>query len=323
MKRFLTPILLCCAFGLSAQQVPQYSMYQINPYAYNPAYAGMENTLVATGVYRKQWADLKGAPEGQHVNAHLPLDMISSGIGLKVDNDNIGAHRTTQVLMSFSYRLALGREASLSAGVGGGYMQYNLDGDKLRAPEGTYLEPAFSHNDPLLPEGNVRAGSPVVEAGLFLDWRALQAGLSVQPVFSPVLKPNDQGGFALQPVQHYLFYAAYTIALSEDFSVQPSVLTKTDIKQTQIEISSTIRWGENIFAGASYRGLTANDRDAVILYGGLRVNEKLSLGYAYDLSLSPLKDVNRGSHELLLRYSLNKPIGAGKLPPIIYNPRFI
>jgi type IX secretion system PorP/SprF family membrane protein len=259
----------------------------------------------------------------QHVNAHMPLDMISSGIGLKVDNDGIGAHQTTQILMSFNYRLALGREATLSAGVGGGYMQYNLDGNKLRAPEGTYLEPAFSHNDPLLPEGNVRAGSPVVEAGLFLDWRALQAGLSVQPVFSPVLKPDDQGGFALQPVQHYLFYAAYTIALSQDFSIQPSVLTKTDIKQTQMEISSTIRWGENIFAGASYRGLTANDRDAVVLFGGLRVNEKLSLGYAYDLSLSPLKDVNRGSHELLLRYSLNKPIGAGKLPPIIYNPRFI
>jgi len=24
----------------------------------------------------------------------------------------------------------------------------------------------------------------------------------------------------------------------------------------------------------------------------------------------------------LLRYSLNKPVGVGKLPPVIYNPRF-
>jgi type IX secretion system PorP/SprF family membrane protein len=323
MKGFLTPILICSAFGLFAQQAPQYSLYHLNPYAYNPAYAGMENTLVATGVYRKQWADLKGAPEGQHINAHLPLDMIRSGIGLKVDNDGIGAHRTTQVLLSYSYRLSLGKEATLSAGVGGGYMQYSLDGDKLRAPQGTYLEPVFSHNDPLLPEGNVQAGSAVVEAGLFLDWRALQVGMSVQPVFSPVLRPDDQGGFALQPVQHYLLYASYSIALGEEFMLQPSVLTKSDITQTQAEISSTVRWNENIFAGASFRGFTPNSQDAVVLFGGLRVNEKLHLAYAYDLTLSPLRNVNRGSHELLLRYSLNKPIGSGKLPPIIYNPRFI
>jgi hypothetical protein len=32
--------------------------------------------------------------------------------------------------------------------------------------------------------------------------------------------------------------------------------------------------------------------------------------------------VNRGSHELMLRYSLNKPVGRGTLPPVIYNPRF-
>ena len=83
-----------------------------------------------------------------------------------------------------------------------------------------------------------------------------------------------------------------------------------------------LRWRENIFAGASFRGFGNNSKDAAMLIAGLKLNEKTTLAYAFDVPLSPLNTVNRGSHELLLRYSLNKPIGIGKLPPVIYNPRF-
>ena len=97
---------------------------------------------------------------------------------------------------------------------------------------------------------------------------------------------------------------------------------KTDITETQSEISAAARWHENTFVGFSYRGFSASSRDAAVLFGGLKLNEKTTLAYAFDIPLSPLQSANRGSHELLLRYSLNKPIGMGKLPPIIYNPRF-
>jgi hypothetical protein len=32
--------------------------------------------------------------------------------------------------------------------------------------------------------------------------------------------------------------------------------------------------------------------------------------------------VQTGSHEILLQYNLGQSFGKGKLPPIIYNPRF-
>ncbi|MEO6037162.1 MAG: PorP/SprF family type IX secretion system membrane protein, partial [Saprospiraceae bacterium] len=150
MKYFFTPIIYgCFVVALTAQQAPQYSLFMLNPYAANPAYAGLENTLVVTGVYRQQWSGLKGAPLTQHINAHLPLYVIRSGLGLKVENDAIGAHRVTQASASYDYQLELGRNALLSVGVGAGYLQYTLDGDKLRAPQGTYVEPGglFDHND--------------------------------------------------------------------------------------------------------------------------------------------------------------------------------
>ncbi|TNE49794.1 MAG: type IX secretion system membrane protein PorP/SprF, partial [Bacteroidetes bacterium] len=113
MQRLFTLLTLVCGMvvGLQAQQAPQYSMYLLNPYAYNPAYAGMGNSLVATGVYRQQWSSLRGAPESQHLNMHLPLYMISSGVGLKAENDIIGAHRTTQAMLTYSLHREFGRNA--------------------------------------------------------------------------------------------------------------------------------------------------------------------------------------------------------------------
>jgi type IX secretion system PorP/SprF family membrane protein len=327
MRPFIT--LLVCFIGLSsllAQQAPQYSMFAMNQYSLNPAYAGLDNTLVANGIYRQQWANLQGAPVTQQVNAHLPISKISSGIGLKIDNDVIGAHRTTQALMSFSYHLALGQKTILALGAGAGFMQYALDGNKLRAPQGTYVEPSgiFNHNDQWLPQGKITAGVPIAEVGLFLQAGNLEIGASVLPLFAPVLSAtNNQGDFSLSPVRHYVFYTAVNVNVLNDLMLKPAFLLKNDISETQMEFSVLGQWRENIFAGSSLRGFTASARDAVVIFGGFKLNERTTLGYAFDLPLSPLKAANRGSHELLLRYSLNKPIGAGKLPPVIYNPRFL
>ncbi|MBX2891565.1 MAG: type IX secretion system membrane protein PorP/SprF [Saprospiraceae bacterium] len=323
MKRYFTPILLWYAVSLSAQQFPQYSLYMLNPYTYNPAYAGLENTLVANGAYRQQWSSLEGAPVTAHFNAHLPLFVISSGVGLKVENDLIGAHRTTSALLSYNYQMELSRTALLSVGLSAGYMQYALDGTKLRAPDGVYEPFGFNHNDPNLPEGKVNAGTPLLEAGVFLQIKRLQMGASMQPAFAPVLSVADNNNLKIEPKQHYFFTAAYTLEAGRYLAVRPSAVVKTDLAETQMEISTVLQWNENIFAGASFRGFGNNDRDAAVVIAGLKINEKTTLGYSFDIPLSPLSAANRGSHELLLRYSLDKPIGAGKLPPIIYNPRFL
>jgi type IX secretion system PorP/SprF family membrane protein len=323
MKKIFTYILLFFSGWAAAQQAPQYSLYMLNPYAYNPATAGLENSLILTGVYRQQWSGLKGAPVTQHINAHMPLYVISSGVGLRVENDVIGAHAVTQAVVSYNYQMELGRNSLLSLGLSGGYLQYALDGSKLRAPEGTYVEPVFSHNDLLLPDGKVRAGVPIFEIGVFAQLNKLEIGLAMQPVYAPALRSNTGSGeFSLQTVSHYNASFAYSLEVNDQLTLRPAFLVKTDIAETQTEISLVARWRENIFAGASFRGFTTSSKDAAVLLAGIKLNEKTTLAYAFDIPLSALNVANRGSHELLIRYNLNKPIGAGKLPPVIYNPRF-
>jgi type IX secretion system PorP/SprF family membrane protein len=323
MRKTFTCLLLFFSGWVVAQQAPQYSMYMLNPYAYNPANAGLDNSLILTGVYRQQWSGLKGAPVTQHINAHMPLYMISSGVGLRVENDVIGAHSVTQAVVSYNYQMELGRNSLLSLGLSGGYLQYALDGSKLRAPEGTYVEPVFSHTDLLLPDGKVRAGVPIFEIGVFAQLNKLEVGLAMQPVYAPALRSsNASGEFSLQTVSHYNASLAYSLEVNDQLTLRPAFLVKSDIAETQTEISLVARWRENIFAGASFRGFTSTSKDAAVLLAGIKLNEKTILAYAFDIPLSALNVANRGSHELMIRYNLNKQIGAGKLPPVIYNPRF-
>jgi Type IX secretion system membrane protein PorP/SprF len=65
-------ILICLGIKvLQAQQPVQYSLYFLNPTAFNPAAAGTENSLVFTGGFRQQWTGLDGAPQTQILTVHL------------------------------------------------------------------------------------------------------------------------------------------------------------------------------------------------------------------------------------------------------------
>lgn len=322
IQRTLWLLFLTQATLLCAQQWPQYSLYALNPYAYNPAYAGMESSLVATGVYRQQWNGLAGAPTNRHFNVHAPLNMVRSGVGLRIDQEALGAHTFFHAMAAYNYQLELGRQTLLSVGIGGGALQYTLNGNQLRAPDGIYNEPTIRHNDNLLPEGTVSATAAAAEAGLVLRHQQLEVGLAMQPFFASTLNVTATGQLRLQTVPHYSFSAVWQTNLGENLIVRPSALVKTDRVRTQVEATAIFRWRENIFAGASFRGIGTAVNDAVGILAGTKLGEKMMLGYAFDVPLSALQSVQRGTHELLLRYNLQKPIGTGKLPPIIYNPRF-
>jgi len=163
---------------LSAQQMPQYSLYMLNGYHANVAYAGMDGSLSATGVFRKQWLGLEGSPMTQHINVHLPWQYLSGGAGLSIENDLQGAERNTTVSLSYNYVARFSENTKLSLGVGGGIVQKALDGSKLLAPEGNYEGATINHNDDLIPVGIESAIAPTATAGIYLQAKALQIGFA-------------------------------------------------------------------------------------------------------------------------------------------------
>ena len=319
-RLFLLP-LLCISTGLFAQQATQYSLQMFNEAGINPAYAGLDNSLVLTGIYRSQWQGLDQSPNQQNINIHMPIYRLSGGIGINVDNDNLGLEQNLLATLAYNFHLPLNNSSKISFGIGAGFFQQSLDGAAIRTPDGIYTNnETINHNDNLLlPEGNRSVSTPTFNAGIYYKSEVLEVGISSTNLQEPTL---DGGDFSTTLSRNYFLTATYNLDLSRSISLHPSILVKTDQTELQSEISLLVKYDDNIFLGGSFRGYNTNTIDAVAIIVGLDVSKRIKVAYAYDLTLSEVNLVSSGGHEILVQYNLGREIGKGKLPKVIFNPRF-
>jgi type IX secretion system PorP/SprF family membrane protein len=306
--------------ALHAQQPAQYSLYFLNPTAFNPAAAGTENSLIFTGGFRQQWSGLEGSPQTQSLTVHLPVYYLHSGAGLKIENDVLGARRMTQVQLQWSVgqKLAGG---ILSVGAGAGMAQMAIDFTKLRTPDGEYGS-SFNHNDNTLNVPPLTAVAPIVEAGVYFKNENLNLGIGATQLTESKFRFQEIKITNWQAKRSLFAHFSTGIKLFGNVKCFPSVLVKSDLTQHQADFTLYGQYDENILLGASYRGYSVKTTDAVVFFAGFKLSPQWRLNYAYDWTLSPLRTVQTGSHEIILQYNLGEPIGKGKLPPIIYHPRF-
>lgn len=304
--------------GLNGQNTPHYSLHMLDRYQMNPAYGGMESSLSITGNYRSQWLGIAGNPVQKYIDAHMPFYLWKGALGMSVRHESIGAQKLLNATLSYNYVMETGI-GLFSAGFAAGITQQTLDGSLLRTPDGEYEGPTIIHNDPLLPNTVVHGIAPIFHAGIFFGGDRLELGLSITD-YTPGNVQLDE--VEIQDKAVFNLFGEYYIQPTEDFAFYPAVLLVSDLTQMQTSVAVRTVYRDFLTLGAGVRGYSGNTLDAVMLLGGLRLSENMHLYYAYDLSLSVLSKVTEGSHELMLRYNLNKVIGAGLPPPVIYSPRF-
>lgn len=302
------------------QQPAQYSLYFMNKLNWNPAYAGLDHSLSITGAYRKQWVDLAGSPTTQNINMHMPLYLLGGGIGINVENDEIGAERIATATLSYNYQMQVG-SGILSMGLAGGLVQRTLNGDELRTATGNYdpNDPGIiDHNDDILPLGTETGSVSTFHAGVYYQSEKVEGGFSVKNITEPTAAV---GNLNLDLARNYFFLLGFNFDVGRTLTFHPSLMARSDFVETQVDFSAIVKYNDNIFGGASFRGYSSNSIDAAAIILGFNLSQNITLAYAYDLTLSELSSVSNGSHEVMINYNLNKRIGAGRPPRIIYNPR--
>jgi len=317
--RLLLTIALCGIFFFAhGQQAGHYTLYRFNKLNWNPAYAGLDESLSFTGLYRDQWTGLEGRPRSFYFDAHMPLNFLSSGVGLFFESDALGAQSDLRAGIAYSFQFELG-PGVFSLGASGGILQRRFDGSILLTPEGNYIEGnPPDHEDPILTLVQETAIIPTFQAGIYYRLPWLEAGIGLRNLTAPSVSFNT---FSLELARNFFFTAEADIPIGETWALLPSVFVRSNLTQTQTDITLLAEYNDNIFFGPAFRGYNSNSIDAVSFIGGLKLTPKLRLGYAYDLTLSELNSASNGSHEIMLNFNLNQPIGEGRPPKIIYNPR--
>jgi type IX secretion system PorP/SprF family membrane protein len=300
MKKTLTTIALSITGLIAfAQQDAQFSMNMFNKLSVNPGYAGTSQALCGTLMYRDQWDKFPGAPK----TGLFSLDygrILGGGVGLTVDQDQLGFDKTLKAKLAYSYHLSLGGRGTLGIGLDAGMIQKSITG-KFIAPDGSTS--ATPGTDQSIPWGGTSATTYDVGFGLYFTNNNLYVGISSLHLPGQTLTQSGGGySFEYQMARHYFVMAGYKFNLNKDFTLTPGILAKSDASSTQVDINLLAKYNNMIFVGVSYR-LT----DAIPVMVGLEwplknAKSTVKFGYSYDVTLSALKKYNSGTHELMLGF---------------------
>jgi len=313
----------CIVFSVStqAQQPAQFTLYRYCLPAVNPAYAGSDGFLNASALVRQQWAGLSGAPQTQFINVDLPLNAISSGAGLVIENDRLGLQQTVQGSIAYSFFLRTGKNSRLAAGLRAGLGSMSWNGSQIRTPDGVYSPTATDHKDVFLPSVPFEGRFPMLDVGVMYQRNFVKLGFGIKNLAQSTLKYTINNG-KIRLVTNYFFTFATEFEIREQIRLIPSAFFRSDLTENQLDITLVSELFRKFDAGVGFRGWSKTSKDAINLIAGFRLSDGFRIFYAYDINLSPLKNSNSGSHELLLQYRLNTSIGKAVPERVIYNARY-
>ncbi|MGK7391798.1 MAG: PorP/SprF family type IX secretion system membrane protein [Candidatus Cyclobacteriaceae bacterium M2_1C_046] len=340
MKKLIIIPLLLMAITVSGQQFYNYSQYNRNIIAYNPAFTGIEGFMDINGSWRKQWDGFSEAPEIFTLSAHGRIrsdnrydrkppyslrisnpdayDVLETdsawrensphavGGYLVADRHEINSYA---LFLTYAYHLRLSREWTAAAGVGVGIQN-------TRLPEFTSLDP----NDPVLMamaemDGETRfdfnLGLTLYTRRFFVGYSAVQ--LSQKDLFeyqveNPITGNIDEG--ALIDIRvHHIFNLGYRMRVSPTIEFYPNAIVRyVDGSPINVDATTKFRFLDKVMIGATWRFDFNELEDENIAVAGMVgfAMDKWNFSYSYDYPLNELTNTSNGSHEITVGLSLYK-----------------
>lgn len=287
----LLMLLLLTVVGANAQQRASYSQYMFNGLAINPAYAGSQKQFNAMAIIRNQWVNFDGAPKTQVLSVHAPIERKNIGLGALITHESIGVHVDWSAYASYAYQIKFKRAGMLSLGLQGGVNYRQSDFTKLTVQAGS---------DPLL--GYYKKSTPNFGTGVFYSTATAYVGVSAPFIVENKTFETKSDGTITEnrEARYYYITAGKVLELNDKVQAMPSLLVRLqDQMPVGYDLSLYFYFNEILGTGLSYR-----NGDSVIGMFQLFLNENMSLGYAYDYTLSSLNNHTQGSHELMLNYRI-------------------
>ncbi len=286
--------LLLCTEKSFAQD-PHFTQFYANPIYLNPAFAGSHRCPRLCFNYRNQWPNISGTFVSTTFSFDMRVDAISGGIGLQFLNDDAG--QGTMSITGFSgmyaYQLAITREFSMAFGFEATLRQKKLDWSKLNF--GDMIDPryGFIYNTNEVANRQV-VSYPDFSAGVLGFSKRFYAGFAV----FHLTQPEEGFLFTGSPLpMKYTGHAGAVIPLDGRYG--QSTISPNIIYQQQQDFRE-LNLGVYITKGPIVGGLWYRNADAVVALVGFQ-QDKIRMGYSYDITISKLGIVTAGSHEISLQ----------------------
>ncbi len=303
---FITGVLLAGVLPVAAQGIPPvYSQFYLNPYVYNPAYAGSDGYLSLYLAHRRQWVGIEGAPVTSSVSLHSPLSE-KTATGFLLSHDEAGILRSTSATGTFAYVLPFGREHNVRMGLSAGLNRQSLDLSEATPEQQVYLANRMGAKNIFLAKFGLNYYYKKLNIGVASN------GLLRTPTFQGEASPS--GAFA--PLHDLVVNAIYYFNLVPGkVAAEPFALYHRFENSRRIEGGMLFYFQDVFWTGASYR----NNYGISCMFG-MEIMKSVKFAYAYEIGNSAISGFQNSTHELQLAFKLGQEKKYSK--QIIRKPRF-
>ena len=287
LKYIFILIAICVVQKSTAQQDPNFTLYNFNMNIINPAFAGSTDAKQISLGYRSQWIGISNAPNTQAINYTTPLNN-GLGLGVTLVRDQVFVLQETDVTVDLSYKLQLSETHDLFFGVktGASIVNINLNNAGARGSD-----PLFARNQSFI---NTQFG-----AGAYLKHQNYYVSIS-SPNFLNGTRYLKQGNAPRAAVDnlHMYYGAGYHFAINNNVKITPAFMHRsTQGAPSSTDISAMVDYN-NIQAGMNYRV-----DEMYSIFTLFEIMDNVRFGAAYDFTTSNINQVNNnGSIEMLIRY---------------------
>lgn len=280
-----------------AQQLPQFTSYQLSPFLYNPSFAGVDGTTQLNAVIRNQWSGVREAPQTDVISGYGLLRNEKMGLGATAFKDVAGADSRRGITLSYAYHLRVKNDMSLSLGLSAGFLQYRLDH--------TIINP-YDDGDPVFNSPVLSSVVPTATFGAYLYADNFYASVALPQLLSSTFTVKDEyndnslieGGLT----NHIFVGGGYIKDINDAFTIEPSLLLMlSSPAPASAELMTKLTYKDLLWTALSYRF-----NDAACMYIGVDIDERFYVAYAHDFVTSELSTVTSGTNEFKLGFRFNK-----------------
>lgn len=277
---------------VQAQQFPLSSHYTVNPYAENPAFAGLNNRSEFYLNYRHDWGGIVGSPRTYRMNGNRQV-YNNMFVGGELMGDLADVFYRVRAGLSYTYRVQLAENQMLSFGIAGQLYQSLIRIDQVNA----------DLNDPMLRNLD-RILSTDYNASFGLVYTVndvvIGFGMPVMLRTKDAYLTTGQEIFAFE--RSYNFYFGNRFSIDQQWDFKPVLFARKTINQPMtVDFSGTFVFNQQFWLGAMFRNTAVFGINA-----GLKILNGMLVHYTYEFGGGNLLSQSGGSHEITLGWS--KPI---------------
>lgn len=298
MKKHLFCILVSLTGFITCQgqRLPFFTHHVLNPYIYNPAFAGYNQSTVFYLTHRQQWLGIEGAPVSTHLSFHTPVgnnNPISLGVNLVHDRVGVLRHSTAKATLAYLVPLSVEKEHYVKFGFSAGVGVHQYDLSEANVASDALIQRAATNSTFL--DGRF---------GMHYRYEQLNIGLALPHLLTlPAQNPDGFSNVALDQFSRAIASVNYRFSLgvASQVTFVPTLLYHfSQESASQLEAIGLMEFQDAFWVGGGYQQQTG--------FGGLVgfKMKNLTFSYHYGTGGNELAAYAYGTHEMQLGFTIGK-----------------